>query len=156
MTGYQPPTLIPKNPDFEECVRDSFSRQGIMELIGARLSRVEPGLVEIELPYRADLTQQHGFFHAGITSTIADSAGGYAAFSLMPAEASVLTTEFKINLLAPAEGELLRAVGRVVRPGRLLTVCEVDVFALKDGAATPCAKLLETLMCLEGRPDGPA
>ena len=156
MTGYQPPALIPKNPDFEECVRDSFSRQGIMELIGARLTRVEPGLVEIELPYRADLTQQHGFFHAGITSTIADSAGGYAAFSLMPAEASVLTTEFKINLLAPAEGELLRAVGRVVRPGRLLTVCEVDVFALKDGAATPCAKLLETLMCLEGRPDGPA
>ena len=155
MTGYQPPTLIPKNPDFEECVRDSFSRQGIMELIGARLTRVEPGLVEIELPYRADLTQQHGFFHAGITSTIADSAGGYAAFSLMPAGASVLTTEFKINLLAPAEGELLRALGRVVRPGRLLTVCEVDVFALKDGAATPCAKLLETLMCLEGRPDGP-
>ena len=155
MTGYQPPALIPKNPDFEECVRDSFSRQGIMELIGARLTRVEPGLVEIELPYRADLTQQHGFFHAGITSTIADSAGGYAAFSLMPAEASVLTTEFKINLLAPAEGELLRAVGRVVRPGRLLTVCEVDVFAVKDGAAKPCAKLLETLMCLEGRPDGP-
>ncbi len=155
MTGYQPPTLIPKNPDFEECVRNSFSRQGIMELIGARLSRVEPGLVEIELPYRADLTQQHGFFHAGITSTIADSAGGYAAYSLMPAEASVLTTEFKINLLAPAEGELLRALGRVVRPGRLLTVCDVDVFALKDGAATPCAKLLETLMCLEGRPDGP-
>ena len=155
MTGYQPPALIPKNPDFEECVRDSFSRQGIMELIGARLTRVEPGLVEIELPYRADLTQQHGFFHAGITSTIADSAGGYAAFSLMPAEASVLTTEFKINLLAPAEGELLRAVGRVVRPGRLLTVCEVDVFALKDGAPKPCAKLLETLMCLEGRPDRP-
>ncbi len=155
MTGYQPPALIPKNPDFEECVRDSFARQGVMELIGARLTRVEPGLVEIELPYRADLTQQHGFFHAGITSTIADSAGGYAAFSLMPAEASVLTTEFKINLLAPAEGELLRAVGRVVRPGRLLTVCEVDVFALKGGAAKPCARLLETLMCLEGRPDGP-
>ena len=161
MTGYQPPTLIPprftpKDPDFEARVRDSFARQGIMELIGARLTRVEPGLVEIELPYRAELTQQHGFFHAGITSTIADSAGGYAAFSLMPAEASVLTTEFKINLLAPAEGELLRAVGRVVRPGRLLTVCDVDVFALKDGAAKPCAKLLETLMCLEGRPDGPA
>ena len=155
MTGYQPPTLIPKNPDFEARVRDSFARQGIMELIGARLTRVEPGLVEIELPYRADLTQQHGFFHACITITIADSAGGYAAVSLMPAEASVLTTEFKINLLAPAEGELLRALGRVVRPGRLLTVCEVDVFALKDGAAKLCAKLLETLMCLEGRPDGP-
>ncbi len=161
MTGYQPPTLIPPsftptNPAFEECVRDSFARQAIMDLIGARLTRVEPGLVEIELPYRADLTQQHGFFHAGITSTIADSAGGYAAYSLMPAGTSVLTTEFKINLLAPADGEVLRAVGRVVRPGRLLTVCEVDVFAVKDGAAKPCAKLLETLMCLEGRPDGPA
>ena len=161
MTAFQPPTFTPpgftpKDPDFEARVRASFARQGIMELIGARLTRVEPGLVEIELPYRADLTQQHGFFHAGITSTIADSAGGYAAFSLMPAEASVLTTEFKINLLAPAEGELLRALGRVVRPGRLLTVCDVDVFALKDGAAKPCAKLLETLMCLEGRPDGPA
>ena len=155
MTGFTAPSFTPKNPDFETRVRDSFARQGIMDLIGARLTRVEPGLVEIELPYRAELTQQHGFFHAGITSTIADSAGGYAAFSLMPAEASVLTTEFKINLLAPAEGELLRAVGRVVRPGRLLTVCEVDVFALKDGAPKPCAKLLETLMCLEGRPDGP-
>ncbi len=151
MTEFQP-----KNPDFEARVRDSFSRQGIMELIGARLTRVEPGLVEIELPYRAELTQQHGFFHAGITSTIADSAGGYAAFSLMPAEASVLTTEFKINLLAPADGEYLRARGRVVKPGRTLTVCDVDVFAVKDGRATPCAKLLETLMCLEGRPDGPA
>ncbi len=153
MTGYQPPTLSPKDPDFEARVRDSFSRQGIMELIGARLTRVEPGLVEIELPFRADLTQQHGFFHAGITSTIADSAGGYAAYSLMPAGSSVLTTEFKINLLAPADGEFLRARGRVVKPGRTLSVCDVDVFAFKDGRATPCAKLLETLMCLEGRPD---
>jgi uncharacterized protein (TIGR00369 family) len=101
------------------------------------------------------ITQQHGFFHAGITSTIADTAGGYAAYSLMPAGASVLTTEFKINLLAPADGELLRARGRVVKPGRTLTVCDVDVFAVKDGRTTPCAKLLETLMCLEGRPDGP-
>ncbi len=156
MNAIQAPAYTPKDPDFEVRVRDSFARQGIMDLIGARLSRVEPGLVEIELPYRADLTQQHGFFHAGITSTIADSAGGYAAYSLMPADASVLTTEFKINLLAPAEGELLRALGRVVKPGRLLTVCEVDVFALKDGAAKPCAKLLETLLCLEGRPDRPA
>ncbi len=156
MNAIQASAYTPKDPDFEARVRDSFARQAIMDLIGARLSRVEPGLVEIELPYRADLTQQHGFFHAGITSTIADSAGGYAAYSLMPADASVLTTEFKINLLAPAEGELLRALGRVVKPGRLLTVCEVDVFALKDGTAKPCAKLLETLLCLEGRPDRPA
>ena len=134
--AFAPPTFTPKDPNFEARVRASFDRQGIMTLIGARMTRVEPGLVEIELPYRAELTQQHGFFHAGITS-------------------SVLTTEFKINLLAPAEGELLRALGRVVKPGRTLTVCEAEVFAVKDGRATPCAKLLETLLCLEGRPDGP-
>ncbi len=155
MTGYQAPAFTPKDPKFEARVRASFGRQGIMTLIGARLTRVVPGLVEIELPYRAELSQQHGFFHAGITSTIADTAGGYAAYSLMPVGASVLTTEFKINLLAPADGELLRARGRVIKPGRTLTVCEVDVFAVKDGVATPCAKLLETLMCLEDRPDGP-
>ena len=155
MAAFQAPTFTPKDPDFEARVRASFGRQGIMTLIGARVVRVEPGLVEIELPFRADLTQQHGFFHAGITSTIADSAGGYAAYSLMPAGTSVLTTEFKINLLAPADGELLRARGRVLKPGRTLTVCDVDVFAVKDGAAKLCAKLLETLMCLEGRPDAP-
>ena len=155
MAGTESANFVPQDPKFEARVRASFGRQGIMTLIGARLIRVEPGLVEIELPYRADLTQQHGFFHAGITSTIADSAGGYAAYSLMPADASVLTTEFKINLLAPADGELLRALGRVVKPGRTLTVCEAEVFAVKDGIAKPCAKLLETLMCLDGRPDGP-
>ena len=144
------------DPDFAARVRASFARQRIMGLLGAELARIEPGFCEIQLPFKDALCQQHGFFHGGVIGTIADSAGGYAAFSLMPAEASVLTTEFKINLLAPAEGELLRASGRVIRPGRLLTVCEVDVFALKDGAAKPCAKLLETLMCLEGRPDGPA
>ncbi len=155
MVEIKAPTFTPKDPDFEARVRASFGRQGIMTLIGARITRVEPGLVEIELPYRADLIQQHGFLHAGITSAIADSAGGYAAYSLMPAGASVLTTEFKINLLAPADGELLRARGRVLKPGRTLTVCDVDVFAVKDGVATPCAKLLETLMCLEDRPDRP-
>ena len=155
MTEPESPAFTPKDPGFEARVRASFGRQGIMTLIGARLTRVAPGLVEIELPYRADLTQQHGFFHAGITSTIADSAGGYAAYSLMSADSSVLTTEFKINLLAPADGEFLRARGRVVKPGRTLTVCDVDVFAVKDGRATLCAKLLETLMCLEGRPDRP-
>ena len=145
--------FAPKTPDFAARVRDSFARQGIMALIGARLTRVEPGLVEIEVPYRDDLTQQHGFFHAGVTSTIGDSAGGYAAFSLFPDDASVLTTEFKINLLAPAEGDVLRAVGRVVKPGRTLTVCDVEVFAVKDGVGRLCAKMLETLMCLHGRPD---
>ena len=145
----------PADPGYEGRVRDSFARQSIMELIGAELTRVAPGLVEIELPYRADLCQQHGFFHAGVTSTIADSAGGYAAYSLFPADASVLTTEYKINLLAPAAGERLRAVGRVVKPGRMLTICDVEVFALKDGAEKLCAKLLQTLMTMHGKPDVP-
>ena len=148
MTGF-----TPADADFEARVRASFGRQKIMELLGAAITRVAPGEVEIELPFRDDLTQQHGFFHAGVTSTIADSAGGYAAYSLFPADASVLTTEFKINLLAPADGELLRATGRVIKPGRTLTVCDVDVFAVKNGQARACAKLLQTLMCMAGRPD---
>ena len=153
MAVFEARSFAPKDPNFEARLRASFGRQAIMERIGARVTRVEPGLVEIELPYRAELTQQHGFFHAGITGTIADSAGGDAAYSLMPAGASVPTTEFKINLLAPADGELLRARGRVVKPGRTLSVCDVDLFAIEDGRATPCAKLLETLMCLDGRSD---
>lgn len=141
------------NPDFEARTRHSFARQGIMALLGARLDRVVPGLVEISLPYRDDLAQQHGFFHAGVTSTIADSAGGYAAFTLFPADASVLTTEYKINLLAPADGRVLRALGRVVKPGRTLTVCDVEVFVEKDGQTRICAKMLQSLIALHGRPD---
>jgi uncharacterized protein (TIGR00369 family) len=145
--------FTPADPGFEARVRDSFARQSIMTLIGAEITRGEPGQVEIVLPYREDLCQQHGFFHAGVTSTIADSAGGYAAFSLFPADASVLTTEFKINLLAPAAGERLRALGRVVKPGRTLTICDVEVFAVRHGQEKICAKLLQTLMTLHGKPD---
>ncbi len=151
MTGF-----TPANPNFESRVRDSFARQQIMELIGARMGRVAPGEVEIELPYREDLTQQHGFFHGGITATIADSAGGYAAFTLFPADASVLTVEYKINLIAPAEGDRLTAVGRVIKPGRTLTLTEFEVFGHKDGRPRLCAKGLQTLMCLVGRADMPA
>ena len=149
------PSFEPADPDFEVRVKDSFQRQGIMGLIGAELSLVAPGHVEIELPFRGDLTQQHGFFHAGVTSTVADSAGGYAAFSLFPVEASVLTVEYKINLVAPAKGERLRAVGRVLRPGRTLTLCDLEVFALEAGEAKLCAKGLQTIMRLDGRPDMP-
>ncbi len=145
----------PADAQFGKRVRDSFSRQAVMALIGARLTEVWPGQVEIELPYRAELCQQHGFFHAGITSTIGDSAGGYAAYSLFPADASVLTIEYKVNLVAPAHGEKLVAVGRVVRPGRTVTLSETEVFAHKDGEAKLCAKMLVTLMRLDGRPDAP-
>jgi uncharacterized protein (TIGR00369 family) len=143
------------DPDYAARILASFERQGIMRLIGARMTRVEPGHVEIELPYREDLTQQHGYFHAGVTSTIADSAGGYAGFTLFPADSSVLTVEYKMNLVSPAEGEKLVAVGRVKRSGRSLTVCELEVLAVKDGAARSCAYGLQTLMCLHGRPDTP-
>jgi uncharacterized protein (TIGR00369 family) len=144
------------DPAFEARVRASFGRQGAMKLIGAALTRVEPGIATIELPHRADLSQQHGFFHAGMTAAIADSAAGYAAFSLFPASSSVLTVEFKINLIAPADGERLVATGRVKKPGRTLMICEFEVVAHKGGSATVCALGLETLICLAGKPDAPA
>ena len=147
--------LQPQDPGFEQRVRLSFARQKVMDLIGARLAVVEPGRVRIELPFREDLTQQHGFFHAGITSTIADSAGGYAAYSLFPAEASVLTVEYKINLIAPAKGAALLAEGRVVKPGRRLTLCDLEVFAVEDGDQTLCARGLQTMMRVDDRPDVP-
>jgi uncharacterized protein (TIGR00369 family) len=136
----------PADPHFEARVRESFARQGIMKLIGAELVRIAPGEVEIALPYRDDLTQQDGFFHGGVTSTIADSAGGYAAFTLFPPGIAVLTVEFKVNLLAPAAGEKLVAAGRVLRSGRTLTVSEFTVTAFVEGIARPCAQGLQTLI----------
>ncbi|MFP5340422.1 MAG: PaaI family thioesterase [Gammaproteobacteria bacterium] len=143
----------PPNPDYAARVRDSFSRQGAMALIGAELSRLGPGACEIRLPYRPELSQQHGYFHGGIIGTIADSAGGYAAFTLMPADSSVLTVEYKMNLLAPGDGEALIARGRVLKAGRSLVVVQVDVAALKAGRETHCATSLQTLMTMHGKPD---
>ena len=143
--------FVPANTDFERRTRESFARQGAMGLIGAVLEKVEPGHVEVSLPFRAELSQQHGFFHAGMLSTIADTAGGYAGFTLFPAEGAVLTVEFKLNLLAAADGERALAVGQVIRSGRTLTVCHLDVFVEKGGARTHCATGLQTLMCLIGR-----
>ena len=150
MSGFEP-----RDPAYADKVRDSFVRQRVMALIGATLGRVEPGLVEIELPYRDDLVQQHGYVHAGVVATIGDSAGGYAAFTLMPPGSSVLSVEYKIHMLAPADGERLRARGRVVRAGRTLTVCEFEVEVTKAGATTRCAWGTQTLICLTDRPDGP-
>ena len=147
------PPFQPKDPQFEARVRDSFSRQPLMSLIGARLGRVEPGRVEIELPFRADLTQQHGYLHAGITSAIADSAGGYAGYSLFPAGSSVLTVEFKINLVAPASGERFLARGEVLRPGRTLTVCSLEVLGIQGNQRSTIAVGQQTLICLENKPD---
>jgi uncharacterized protein (TIGR00369 family) len=147
--------LKPRDPAWEAKVRDSFARQSLMQTIGARIAALAPGRCEIELPYRRDLCQQHGYLHAGITTTIADSAAGYAAYSLMPPGASVLTVEFKVNLMAPAAGERFLARGSVVRPGRTLMVVETEVAALENGQEKPIAQMLATMMCLEGTPDRP-
>ncbi len=140
--------FTPADPDFAERIRDSFARQRIMALIGAELVEVAPGRCRIRLPFRDDLTQQNGFFHAGVTSTIADSAGGYAGYTLMPAQSDVLTVEFKINLLRPAAGAMLLAEGRVVRAGRNLTFTEVSVDAGDGTAMKVCASMSQTLACV--------
>ncbi|GMG83069.1 PaaI family thioesterase [Paralimibaculum aggregatum] len=147
MSGTAP---TPRDPDFAARIRRSFARQPFMAHLGAELVSVAPGTVEIALPLRHVLTQQHGFGHAGATWAIADSAAGFAAQSLMPADRTVLTVELKINLLAPAEGRLL-ARGRVERAGRRLTVARSDVVATgDDGTETAIATALGTFMAVEG------
>lgn len=144
-----------RDPAWEAKVRDSFARQTFMQTIGARIASLAPGRCEIELPFRRELCQQHGYLHGGVVTAIADNAAGYAAFSLMPPGASVLTVEFKVNLLAPAAGERFRARGSVVRPGRTLLVVEAEVVAEDKGEEKPIAQMLATMMCLEGMPDRP-
>jgi uncharacterized protein (TIGR00369 family) len=141
----------PLDPDFSARCRSSFGRQKAMALIGASLESVEPGRVEIALPYRDDITQQKGFVHGGIIGMIADSAAGYAAYSLMPASASLVTVEYKMNILAPARGSLV-ARGRVIKSGRTLTVARAEVYA-EDG--THVASMQQTLMMLPDTPDTP-
>ena len=145
------PAFEAQDSAFESRVRGSFARQRVMQAIGASLTRVLPGEVEIVLPFRQDLTQQHGFLHAGIVSTIADSACGYAAFSLMPADAAVLTVEYKVNFLSPAQGDRMIARARVTKPGRTVTVCACDVFAVKNGQERIVATMLGTVMTVRER-----
>ena len=147
------PTFEPQDPRFEACVRESFSQQKVMRTIGARLTGVSPGEVEIELPFRGDLTQQHGFLHAGIVTTIVDSACGYAALSLMRPDSGVLSIEYKVNFVSPAVGARMIARGRVMRPGRTITVCAGDVFAVTDGNEKLVATMLATMMTLRDRSD---
>ena len=145
--------FAPLNPNFAARVRDSFARQPMMAHLGATLAAVEPGYCEIHLPYRRALTQQHGYIHGGALATIIDSAAGYAAFSLMPADSSVLTVEYKLNILRPGEGELIIARGRVIKPGRSLSVVNADAFAVKGGAETLCVTSIHTLMAMHGKAD---
>ncbi|MCP3981683.1 MAG: PaaI family thioesterase [bacterium] len=145
------PSFTPRDPEFVSRVRDSFQRQTVMHTIGAQLTHVGPGEIDIELPFRDDLTQQHGFLHAGIVATVLDSACGYAAFSLMPAEAGVLAIEFKVNLMSPAVGPTLTARGRVERAGRTISVCTGEAL-VRDGDATKVvARMQGTIMTVLDR-----
>jgi uncharacterized protein (TIGR00369 family) len=138
--------------NFEERVRASFARQAAMRTIGAELTSVTPGIVEIEMPFSSELTQQHGFLHAGIISTALDSACGYAAFSLMPEDAGVLTIEFKVNLLAPGRGEKFLFRGSVTKPGRTIVVADGQAYAFaSDGEARLIATMTGTMMRISGR-----
>ena len=142
--------MKPANPDFAAAVAQSFAQQPIMNLIGARLALVEPGIVEIALPYRADLTQQNGYLHAGIVTTIADSACGYAALSLMPEGSGVLSVEFKVNLLRPARGDSFVTRAEVIKAGRTLSVVRADVFAIDAGDERKLVATMQgTMMCLQ-------
>jgi uncharacterized protein (TIGR00369 family) len=138
--------MIATNPNFTEEIRASFERQRVMGLIGATLARVEPGAVDVTLPFRDDLTQQNGFLHAGVVTAVADSACGYAAHSLMPAGSDVLSVEFKVNLLAPAAGDSFLAEARVIRAGRTLTVVRCDVHAIMGGARKLVAFMVATMI----------
>lgn len=149
MTAFEP-----RDGAWRTRVERSFARQAFMEHIGARLTHLVPGEVDIEAMFDPALTQQHGYFHAGVTTTIADSAAGYAAYSLFEEGSSVLTTELKINLLAPATGDRLIARGRVIKPGRTLTICRADVFGIADGRERHVATGLFTMMQLKGLADG--
>jgi uncharacterized protein (TIGR00369 family) len=140
------PELTVRNPDYAGVVRASFARQGLMSTLGAELLRVEPGAVEISVPIRADLTQQQGFLHAGVTTSAVDTACGYAAHTLMAPGSEVLSVEFKVNLLAPAVGDRLVARGRVVRSGRTITVCQGDAYAVTGDAEVHCATMTATMM----------
>jgi uncharacterized protein (TIGR00369 family) len=142
-------SAAPQDRDAEARVRDSFGKQTIMNTIGASVATVRRGEVEIVLPFSDKILQQHGFIHAGAVATIADSACGYAALSVMPADAAVLTTEFKINLLSPAKGERLRAVGRVVRAGKKLVITMGEVFAEDAGQSKQVALITASMMVVE-------
>jgi uncharacterized protein (TIGR00369 family) len=145
-------TPTPADPDFAARTRDSFARQGVMATIGAELVAVEPGAVSLGFGHAPGLTQQHGFVHAGVVAAVLDSAAGYAAGTLMPADAGVLTIEFKVNLLAPAEGPRFRCDGVVLKAGRTITVAEATCWQLADGAAPRrVATLTATVMTVRGR-----
>lgn len=142
--------MTPKNPHYETCTRENFAQQAVMGSIGATLVSIGPGRVTLEMPFRADLTQQHGFLHAGIVTTALDSACGYAAFSLMPPAAEVLTVEFKSNFLNPAKGEHFRFEGEVLKPGRSLMVTQGRAYAISGAEEVLISAMTATMMVMRG------
>src|ERR1700722_1981589 len=146
-------TFQPKDPNFADRVRASFARQRMMQTLGVEIAQLAPGEIELAMPYGVAFTQQHGFIHAGVMATVLDSACGYAAYSLMPADAAVLTVEFKINLLAPAKGERFLFRAQVVKPGRTLTVSDGRAFAVDGGSEKLVATMNGTLMAVYDRPN---
>ncbi|MBQ4822432.1 PaaI family thioesterase [Aquimarina sp. MMG016] len=145
--------FTPKSANYKKKVEESFHRQKFMKLINAKLVDVQPGYCEIHVPYDVNLTQQHGFFHAGVISTVADNTAGYAGFSLMEENSSVLTVEFKLNLMSPGDGELLIGKSNILKNGKTLTICRSEVFIVKDGKEKLCAAAQTTLIELKNSPD---
>ena len=145
--------MIPRDSNWEQRVRNSFQKQEFMKLLGAEIIHCTPGMIEISLPFSGNLTQQHGLFHGGVTTSIADSAAGFAALSLYKLGTGVLTSEFKINFLSPAKGKILVARGKVVKPGKTLTICQSDVFTQNNNTKTHVATGLFTFICVDGVED---
>jgi len=136
----------PSDPNYESRIRISFDKQEVMKTIGAKLVKVTPGEVHIEFSFVESLTQQHGYIHAGIVTSVVDSACGYAAYTLMPSDSEVLTIEYKVNFLSPAKGNKFKGIGRVLRPGRIITVCSGDVIAIDKGKEKIVATMLATMI----------
>lgn len=146
---------MPRHAGWESAVRDSFARQPFMTLVGGEIAELKPGLCKVALPMRPDLAQQRGFLHGGVTTALADTAAGFAAYSLMPANSAPLTVELKINLMSPAIGERFVAEARVLRSGKTLSVVEVDVKAQAKGKSKLIARMLATMICIENTLDAP-
>jgi len=145
------PSFQPRDPGYAARVQASFALQQAMVLIGARLAVIEPGYAEIHQVHKPEITQQHGYIHGGVVGMIADSAAGYAANTLTPADTSVLTVEYKLNLVAPADAQRLVARGEVVKPGRTLIITKAEVFAIRDEHWTLCAIMQQTIMAMHGK-----
>jgi uncharacterized protein (TIGR00369 family) len=148
-----PAPFAPRFPGYAARIRESFARQGAMALIGARIVDVQPGYCALDLTPRAEICQQHGYVHAGILGALVDSAGGYAGYTLFPEGSTVLTVEFKLNLLAPAKGSRIVAEGHVVKSGRTLTITRGEVHAEHEGGRTLAAIMQQTLMVMHGKAD---